>query len=144
MAQSKRKSKKMYSKQSHKVMSSKNSKSLRHTLTKKANFNIKKLETQLKSQIKVREYALQSENLEMYAHANKIIMIMLLQLLAQGSAKAIQLANEYSEKTGIELNEDSLKRQLNKLPTVKSTVKKAKNSYHNPPSTSMAAAWKWN
>lgn len=144
MPQSKRKSKRRLSKQPHKVMSSKNSKSLRHTLTKKTNFSIKDLETQLKSQMKVQEYALQSENLEMYAYANKIIIIMFLQLLADGSKKAVQLANEYSEKTGIEIDESSLKRQLNKLPTVKSTVKTAQESFHEPPKTSMAAAWKWN
>lgn len=58
MPQSKRKSRRKVSKQQHKVMSSKNSKSLRHTLTKKSNFSIKDLETQLKSQINIREYAL--------------------------------------------------------------------------------------
>ena len=132
MPQSKRKSRRKVSKQQHKVMSSKNSKSLRHTLTKKSNFSIKDLETQLKSQMNVREYALQSENLEMYAYANKIIIIMFLQLLANGSKKAIQIANEYSEKTGIKIDEESLKRQLNKLPTVKSTVKTAQESFHTP------------
>lgn len=34
----------------------------------------------------------------MYAFANKIIIIMFLQLLANGSKKSIQIANEYSEK----------------------------------------------
>lgn len=125
-------SKRRISRQSHKSSSSRNNKSLRRTLTKKVNLSIKNLESQMKAQIKVREFALQSENLEMIAYSNKIIMIMLLQLIVEGSKKALQVANEYSDKTGIKLDEASLKRQLNKLPTVKSTVKKAQNSFHKP------------
>jgi hypothetical protein len=132
-------SKRRISRQPYKSLSSRNSKSLRRTLTKKVNLSIKNLESQMKAQIKVREFALQSENLEMIAYSNKIIMIMLLQLIVEGSKKALQVANEYSDKTGIKLDEASLKRQLNKLPTVKSTVKKAQNSFHKPTLSTIAS-----
>ena len=53
---------------------------------------------------------------------------------------SIALANEYSDKTGLEIPKLNLE---NRVPTTKSAVKSALNSYHNPPATAIAAAWRW-
>lgn len=119
-----------------------NTKSRRKVMINKTRLDYKNLQKQLDSQIEIREFALQKGNLEVYAYSNKIIMVLLLQLLAQGTKKAVKLANEYSEKTGLEIDESKLDKKLNQLPSVKNTVSKIQSSYHAPPSTA-ALGWIW-
>ena len=54
-----------------------------------------------------------------------------------------EIANKYGDKTGININEKSLHKKLNLLPRVNNTVKSVQNSYFKPPSTSIAAGWRW-
>ena len=119
-----------------------NTKSRRKVMINKTRLDYKNLQKQLDGQIEIREFALQKGNLEVYAYSNKIIMVLLLQLLAQGTKKAVKLANEYSEKTGLEIDESKLDKKLNQLPSVKNTVSKIQSSYHAPPSTA-ALGWIW-
>jgi hypothetical protein len=119
-----------------------NTKSRRKVMINKTRLDYKNLQKQLDSQIEIREFALQKGNLEVYAYSNKIIMVLLLQLLAQGTKKAVKLANEYSEKTGLEIDESKLDKKLNELPSVKNTVSQIQSSYHAPPSTA-ALGWIW-
>ena len=119
-----------------------NTKSRRKVMINKTRLDYKNLQKQLDGQIEIREFALQKGNLEVYAYSNKIIMVLLLQLLAQGTKKAVKLANEYSEKTGLEIDESKLDKKLNQLPSVKTTVSQIQSSYHAPPSTA-ALGWIW-
>ena len=119
-----------------------NTKSRRKVMINKTRLDYKNLQKQLDGQIEIREFALQKGNLEVYAYSNKIIMVLLLQLLAQGTKKAVKLANEYSEKTGLEIDESKLDKKLNQLPSVKNTVSQIQSSYHAPPSTA-ALGWIW-
>ena len=124
------------------VKSAKNSKMNKTVMIKKTKMDHKNIKKQLDAQIEVRDFALQKGNLEVYAYSNKIIMVLLLQLLAQGTKKAVKLANEYSEKTGLEIDESKLDKKLNQLPSVKNTVSQIQSSYHAPPSTA-ALGWIW-
>ena len=129
--------------QKYKTRTAKNTKQLRRTMTKKAALDYKKVKKQLEEQVKIRDYALQEGNLEVYAYSNKILLVMLLNLMAHGTKKAVKMANKYGEKTGININEKSLHKKLNILPRVNNTVKSVQNSYFKPPSTSIAAGWRW-
>ena len=101
---------------------------------------MKKLEESIKSQAKIQEYAIQLENHEMYANANKILIILLVNLAAKKTDESIRIANKYSKKTGIKIPEINLK---SKVPSPKSTVKQIKNNYHHPPRGSIAPGWVW-
>ena len=81
----------------------KKSKTTRTTMAKKTKFNIKEVRETLEHQRKVGEFALQEGNLEVYAVSNKIIMTMLISLMARKTDASIALANEYSDKTGLEI-----------------------------------------
>ena len=129
--------------QKYKTMTAKNTKQLKRTMTKKSALDYKKVTKQLEEQVKIRDYALQEGNLEVYAYSNKILLVMLLNLMAHGTKKAVKIANKYGDKTGININEKSLHKKLNLLPRVNNTVKSVQNSYFKPPSTSIAAAWRW-
>ena len=120
----------------------KNNKTRKKVMIKKTRLDYKNIQKQLDAQIEIREFALQKGNLEVYAYSNKIIMVLLIQLLANGSKKAVKLANSYSEKTGIEVDESMLNNKISKLPTLKNTVSKIQSSYNAPPSTT-ALGWVW-
>ena len=119
-----------------------NTKSKRKVMINKTRLDYKNMKKQLDGQIEIREFALQKGNLEVYAYSNKIIMVLLLQLLAQGTKKAVKLANEYSEKTGLEIDESKLNKKIDKLPTVRNTVSEIQSSFNAPPSTA-ALGWEW-
>ena len=118
----------------------KNNRLSRRINSKKSNLELKKLEESIKSQAKIQEYAIQIENHEMHAHANKILLILMVNLVAKKTEESIKLANKYSKKTGIKIPEINLK---SKVPSPSSTVKQIKNSYHHPPRGSIAPGWVW-
>ena len=68
---------------------------------------------------------------------------MIIDLASYRTKKAAKLANKYSEKTGIKIDEKKLKERLNTLPTAKNTVKSIQNTANNPPAGSIAFGWKW-
>lgn len=117
-----------------------NNRQSRRINSRKSNLELKKLEESIKSQAKIQEYAIQIENHEMYAHANKILLILLVNLAAKKTDASIKLANKYSKKTGIKIPNLNL---TSKVPSPSSTVKQIKNSYHHPPSGSIAPGWVW-
>lgn len=125
------------------VKSAKNSKMNKTVMIKKTKMDHKNIKKQLDAQIEVRDFALQKGNLEIYAYSNKIILVLLLQLVADGAKKAVDLANKYSEKTGIEIPKSALNKAVNKLPTVKNTVTQARHAFNSPSSSSFAPAWVW-
>ena len=110
----------------YKVLSGRNSKYIRKTMKKKQEMSYKEIKEMLDNQIKLQQFALQEDNLEIYAYSNKIIIFLILDLLSSGSKKKISLANGYI-----------------KLPSVRDIVKSAKNSYHKPPSSGIAPGWVW-
>ena len=118
----------------------KKSKTTRANMAKKTKFNIKEVRETLEHQRKVGEFALQEGNLEVYAASNKIIMTMLISLMARKTDASIALANEYSDKTGLEIPKLDLK---NRVPTTESAVKSALNSYYKPSRGSIAVGWRW-
>ena len=135
-----RKAKKIHKQSKYKR--SKNSKTARHTMVKKHRINLKRIDNEIKQQIKLRNIAIEESDLEMKKYSNKILAVLLLQLLSTGTKKAAKMANKYSEKTGIELDEHKLRKQLNKLPNLKNTVSQVRKSYYNPPTGSIAAGWR--
>ena len=108
----------------------------------KTKMDYKNIQKQIDAQVELRDFAFQRGNLEVYAYSNKIIMVLLLQLVAHGTKKAVKLANEYSEKTGVEIDESKLDNRIGKLPTVKNTVGQIQASFNAPASVS-ALGWKW-
>lgn len=128
-----------YSKQ----RTAKNNKQRRNNLTRKSDYNFKIQKELMDSQIDLRNLAIERGDHEMYAHSNKILMLMILDLAAHGTKKAAKLANQYSEKTGIKIDEKKLKRRLNTFPNAKNTVKKIQNTANHPPSGSIAPGWVW-
>ena len=99
----------------------KNNKTRKKVMIQKTRFDYKNIQKQLDAQVEIR---------------------LLIQLLANGSKKAVKLANSYSEKTGIEVDESMLNNKISKLPTLKNTVSKIQSSYNAPPSTT-ALGWVW-
>jgi hypothetical protein len=128
-----------YSKQK----TAKNNKQKRNNFTRKSDHQLKVYKELIESQIDLRNLAVEKGDHEMYAHSNKILMLMILDLAAQGTKKAAKLANQYSERTGIKIDEKKLKERINALPTAKNTVKKIKNTANHPPPGSIAAGWVW-
>ena len=128
-----------YSKQ----RTSKNNKQRRTNLTRKSEHEFKMQKELIDSQIDLRNLAIERGDHEMYAHSNKILMLMILDLAAHGTKKAAKLANKYSEKTGIKIDEKQLKKRLNTLPTAKNTIRKIQNTANHPPSGSIAPGWVW-
>ena len=119
-----------------------NNRSRRRVMIKKTKMDYNDYKNQIDAHIELRQFALQQGNLEVYAYSNKIILVLLLQLVAHGTKKAVKLANEYSEKTGVEIDESKLDNRISQLPTVKNTVSQIKSSYNAPPSTA-ALGWVW-
>ena len=119
-----------------------NNRSSRRVMIKKTKMDYNDYKNQIDAHIELRQFALQQGNLEVYAYSNKIILVLLLQLIAHGTKKAVKLANEYSEKTGVEIDESKLDNRISQLPTVKNTVSQIKSSYNAPPSTA-ALGWVW-
>jgi hypothetical protein len=129
--------------QIHKSRTAKNNKQKRTTLSRKTDFEFKIARKQLDNQIDIRELAIERGDHEMYAHSNKILMLMILDLASYGTKKAVKLANQYSDRTGLKIDEKKLKKRLNTLPTARNTVKKIQNTANHPPSGSIAPGWVW-
>jgi len=127
----------------HKKMTAKNTKQLKSVMSKTVDFEMKTMKKQIDSQIEIRQTAIDRGDHEMYAHANKILILMILDLIAIGTKKAAKLANQYKEKTGLEINEKQLQKRLNTLPTAKNTIKKIRNTANHPPPGSIASGWVW-
>ena len=89
------------------------------------------------------EISQKTGNLEVYTYANKIIIILILQLMAHGTKKSINMANKYKEKTGIEINKQKINKQLSKIPTLKNTVEQIYESHNHPQPGSLASGWRW-
>ena len=122
------------------ITTPRNNKTVRLTQTKKAKFSLKDIEKKIKAQDEIREYALQSGNLEAYAYSNKLLFILLADLIARGTDESIKMANKYSNKTGVKLPKLNLS---SKVPNPRNTVKQVQNSFTNPPATSIAPGWVW-
>lgn len=127
----------------NKQRTAKNNKQRINNFSRKSEHQLKIYKDLIDSQIDLRNLAVERGDHEMYAHSNKILMLMILDLAAYGTKKAVKLANKYSEKTGIKIDEKKLKRRLNTLPTAKNTVKKIQNTANHPPSGSIAPGWVW-
>jgi len=140
MASSQQKSKKRIPRSLSRQRTTRNNKQNRRINSNKSTLELKKLEESIKSQSKLREYALQTENQEMYAYSNKILLILLVNLAAKKTDESIKLANKYSKKTGISIPNLNLQ---SRVPSPKTTVKQIKNSYYHPSSGSMAQGWVW-
>ena len=127
----------------HKSRTAKNNKYNKQLMSRKSTMEFKNAQKLIDNQIDIRNLAIERGDQEMYAYSNKILLLMILDLASKGTKKAVKLANQYSEKTGIEINERKLKKRLNSLPTAKSVVKKIQNTANHPPSGSIAAGWRW-
>tara|TARA_X000000950_G_C13784726_1_gene606688 strand:+ start:560 stop:985 length:426 start_codon:yes stop_codon:yes gene_type:complete len=119
-----------------------NNRSRRRVMIKKTKMDYNDYKNQIDAHIELRQFALQKGNLEVYAYSNKIILVLLLQLVAHGTKKAVKLANEYSEKTGVEIDESKLDERISRIPTVKNTVGEIQASF-NAPASVAALGWEW-
>ena len=119
-----------------------NNRSRRRVMIKKTKMDYNDYKNQIDAHIELRQFALQKGNLEVYAYSNKIILVLLLQLVANGTKKAVKLANEYSEKTGVEIDESKLDERISRIPTVKNTVGEIQASF-NAPASVAALGWEW-
>ena len=126
-----------------KQRTAKNNKQKRNDLTRKSEHQLKIYKELIDSQIELRNLAIERGDHEMYAHSNKILMLMILDLAAHGTKKAAKLANQYSKRTGIKINEKKIKERLNTLSTAKNTIRKIKNTVNHPPAGSIAPGWVW-
>ena len=115
----------------NKQKTSKNNKQLRTNQTRKSNHQLKLYEDLIDNQIKVRNLAIERGDHEMYAHSNKILILMIIDLASYGTKKAAKI------------DEKKLKERLNTLPTAKNTVKSIQNTANKPPAGSIAFGWKW-
>lgn len=127
----------------NKQRTAKNNKQRVNNFSRKSEHQLKIYKDLIDSQIDLRNLAIERGDHEMYAHSNKILMLMILDLASYGTKKAAKLANQYSEKTGIKIDEEKLKRRLNTLPTAKNTIRKIQNTANHPPSGSIAPGWVW-
>ena len=127
----------------HKVKTSKNSKKEKYVSLKKTRMDFNKMKTEIEHNIELMEISQKSGNLEVYTYANKILIVLILQLMAHGTKKSIDMANYYKEKTGIEIDKKSVNRQLSKLPTLKNTIQNIYDAHNNPPMGSIASGWRW-
>ena len=119
--------------------SKRNNRQNSQTKSKKVNKEIKQIEANIKEQSKVREFALQTGNLEVVGYSNKILFVLLLSLLAKKTDESVKLANKYSKQTGVKIPDVNLSA---KVPSPKSTIKSIQNTYNEPQPGSMAAGWK--
>lgn len=127
----------------HKTRTAKNNKQNIRTMKVKTKIDFKKAKTQLENQYNISTTAIERGDHEMYAYSNKILLFMILDLASHGTKKAVKLANKYSEKTGIKINEKMVKKHLSKIPTARNTIKKIQNTANHPPSGSLAPGWVW-
>ena len=127
----------------HKTRTAKNNKQTIRTMKVKTKIDFKKAKTQLENQYNISTTAIERGDHEMYAYSNKILLFMILDLASHGTKKAVKLANKYSEKTGIKINEKMVKKHLSKIPTARNTIKKIQNTANHPPSGSLAPGWVW-
>ena len=119
-----------------------------------ANKKLKKYGENLEHHYQVIKNAGSEESdLEMYAISNKIIYILLLQVLIMGTTQSIQLAKTYSNKMGIDLcqipgikdavSEKTLRKIKKCAPSIKNTVSKTRERYYKPMPGSIAPGWVW-
>ena len=127
----------------HKIKSAKNTKYNKYVSLKKTKIDYNKIKKELDNQIDLMEISQKTGNLEVYTYANKIIIILILQLMAHGTKKSINMANKYKEKTGIEINKQKINKQLSKIPTLKNTVEQIYESHNHPQPGSLASGWRW-
>lgn len=120
-------------------VSKRNNRQSSQTKSNKVNKEIKQIENNIKEQSKVREFALQTGNLEVVGYSNKILFVLLLSLLAKKTDESVKLANKYSKQTGLKIPDVNLS---TKVPSPRSTVKTIQNTYNAPQSGSIAAGWK--
>ena len=123
----------------HTTASKRNNRQNSQTKSKKVNKEIKQIEANIKEQSKVREFALQTGNLEVVGYSNKILFVLLLSLLAKKTDESVKLANKYSKQTGVKIPDVNLS---TKVPSPRTTVKAIQNTYNSPQPGSMAAGWK--
>ena len=107
-----------------KQRTAKNNKQKRNDLTRKSEHQLKIYKELIDSQIELRNLAIERGDHEMYAHSNKILMLMILDLAAHGTKKAAKLANQYSKRTGIKINEKKNKRKIKYSSNCKKYYKK--------------------
>lgn len=119
-----------------------------------ANKKLKKYKDNLEHHYQIIKNAgIDESDLEMYAISNKIIYILLLQVLIMGTTQSIQLAKTYSAKMGIDLCQipgvkdvvsNKTLRKLKKCsPSVKNTIAKTRENYYKPTPGSIAPGWVW-
>ena len=116
----------------HKKMRKKNINSNDKIKTKFSKLQLKNLDKELLELHIIRTIALHEENQEVYANKTQIIIMILIELITKGNKEplVIKLINKY-------LGKDI------KLTSLKESVKDIYDTYHYPPSTSIAPGWVW-
>lgn len=92
-------------------------------------------------------------DLEMHTISNRIIYLILIQLLLLGTTNSIRMAKDYSNKIGVNLcdipgvksvvSETTLRKLENCSPSIKNLVSKTRKKYYAPDRGSMAYGWVW-
>ena len=111
--------------------------------SKQSKVNFKKYESKLKELKRVKDNAIKEGNLEVIMYSNKIIFILLLNLIVSNVDKNIKLANKYSKITGIKINKKKIKEFKKNMPQLKNTISNIYKSYNHPPLASIAPGWVW-
>ena len=81
---------------------------------------------------------------EIYQVKTKLIYVLILELMLDGMAASMALANKYSHKTGVKVDIRAFRKKSRRmLPTVKSVVKAAQQQGKKPDAGTLAVAYRW-
>jgi hypothetical protein len=129
---------------SYKVTHSKNIRSLRRTRLTKSKMDLKLYEKQLKTLGDEIILLDPVEDFEIYQVKTKLIYVLILELMLDGVAASMALANKYSDKTGIKVDIRAFRKKSRKhLPSIRSIVKQAKEQGKKPDAGTIAAGYRW-
>lgn len=134
-------------KQYRKLTRTKSRKNNRYTasvMLKKSKLDLKLYEKQLKTLGDEIVLLDPVADFEVYQVKTKLIYVLILELMLDGMAASMALANKYSHKTGVKVDIRAFRKKSRRmLPTVKSVVKAAQQQGKKPDAGTLAVAYRW-
>ena len=134
-------------KQYRKLTRTKSRKNNRYTasvMLKKSKLDLKLYEKQLKTLGDEIVLLDPVADFEIYQVKTKLIYVLILELMLDGMAASMALANKYSHKTGVKVDIRAFRKKSRRmLPTVKSVVKAAQQQGKKPDAGTLAVAYRW-
>ena len=124
--------------------SRKNNRQAQTVMLKKSKLDLKLYEKQLKTLGDEIVLLDPVADFEVYQVKTKLIYVLILELMLDGMAASMALANKYSHKTGVKVDIRAFRKKSRRmLPTVKSVVKAAQQQGKKPDAGTLAVAYRW-